>query len=423
MPTHIVCVNHRDYCGQGRRYVEHLHDMVRRHLPADSLAQFACFTDDPQPYAAGIDKRSLPEGLNGWYNKLSLFRRGLFPEGDRVVYFDLDTLIIGPLDEILAYDGEFAILRDFLRQGGFGSGVMLWRAGVGHDIWESFLAEGFPHVEGGDQIWIERHRPPRVDPLQERFPGRFVSYKLHCQLQAPAAAAVVCFHGLPRPHEATTGWVPLVWWPARPARQASPPEPVTPPEARFWLDNAASFITPRTALEHPEGFDPGPYMAGFFVGCSSVSDVGCGRGRLSAGFRPDIYLGLDINADVLAAARRTNPDHRYAGVLPGEAFPPSDGMLFYCVLLLVSDAALPDLLARATAAARRVVIGEIMDRRWRRGGEPPVFNRELEDYVIQMNRLGYVLRAHDRRIYEHYNNELWWGSRDTRLTVLAFERA
>jgi hypothetical protein len=105
----IICLNAENYLGMGKQYVEILHDMVMRNLAGGHEGKFVCFTDDPEPYAVGIEKRELPcLGLNGWWNKLSLFRDDLFPEGDRILYFDLDTLITGRLDEIVKYDGEFA---------------------------------------------------------------------------------------------------------------------------------------------------------------------------------------------------------------------------------------------------------------------------------------------------------------------------
>jgi len=76
------------------------------------------------------------------------------------------------------------------------------------------------------------------------------------------------------------------------------------------------------------------------------------------------------------------------------------------------------MIRRAAGAARRIVVAEIMDRRWRRGGKPPVFNREAEEYVAHLNGYGYALVASERRPYERYNNEKWWAARDTRLTVL-----
>ena len=66
--------------------------------------------------------------MNGWWNKLYLFKDGLFPKGDRILYFDLDTVITGRLDEIASYDGNFAILRDWLEPEIVNSSVMAWQA-------------------------------------------------------------------------------------------------------------------------------------------------------------------------------------------------------------------------------------------------------------------------------------------------------
>ena len=111
----IVCVNSNDYLGKGKKYVEILYDMVRRNLSEKVEGRFLCFTDDETPYNEGIIKKSLPGGLKGWWNKLYLFKDGLFDDGDLVVYFDLDTCIVGGLDNIIEYKGDFAILRDVYR--------------------------------------------------------------------------------------------------------------------------------------------------------------------------------------------------------------------------------------------------------------------------------------------------------------------
>lgn len=208
---HLCCVQTGNYQGRGAEYVNNLFDMVRRNLPAGMEGEFVCFTDDLSlDYHEDITTRGLPQGLEGWWNKLALFQDGLFPKGDRVVYFDLDTLIIGALDEIVAYEGPFAMLRDFYRQGGGQSSVMLWRAGFGHHLWNEYVAAGFPtHDLGGDQSWIEK----RVSPewLQDLFPGDFVSFKADCGKYPPKGSKVIVFHGNPRPHEVLDGWVPDVW--------------------------------------------------------------------------------------------------------------------------------------------------------------------------------------------------------------------
>lgn len=206
---HIVCVQTGNYLGRGPEYVNTLYDMVRRNLEAGLRGEFVCFTDSPFGLHKDIVTRPVPDGLEGWWHKLWLFSPGLFPEGDRVVFLDLDTLVLGALDDIVKYDGEFAMLRDFYRDDGFQSSVMCWRAGFGQHLWDDYVKAGKPtHDIGGDQSWIEKRTRP--DALQDLFPDAFVSYKVHCQKYPPKGAKVIVFHGRPRPHE-VGGWVADVW--------------------------------------------------------------------------------------------------------------------------------------------------------------------------------------------------------------------
>jgi len=206
----IVCVNAGNYLGRGADYVNILADMVARNISDKTAYKFICFTDTPQAIDIEVDIRPLPvDGLTGWWNKLSLFKDGLFPEGDRILYLDLDTVITSGLDEIIKYDGEFAILRDFLRQEGCQSSVMIWKAGNNIEIWEQWVAAGKPQTEYGDQIWIEKIVHP--DYLQDLYPDYFVSYKLSAIKEPPKNSKMVIFHGQPRPDEIIDGWVPKVW--------------------------------------------------------------------------------------------------------------------------------------------------------------------------------------------------------------------
>lgn len=191
-------------------YANILHDMVRRNLPPDFPARFVCFTDNGAGLHAGIEVRDLPPGVIGWWNKLYLFKAGLFPEGERLFYLDLDTAITGDVSAIAAYAGEFATLRDFYNLAGYNSSLMLWRAGFGAEIWQSFAAAGYPDIPGGDQAWIDR-TAPGADVLQDMFPGAIVSFKQGALMELPPGVRIVCFHGQPRPHEVQNGWVERVW--------------------------------------------------------------------------------------------------------------------------------------------------------------------------------------------------------------------
>lgn len=208
MTLRIVCVDAGNYLGRGAEYVSILFDSVRRNLPDGFPGQFVVFSDYLDDYGPGIEVQKLPGHLVGWYNKIFLFKDGLFPAGDRILFFDLDTVIVGKLDDLAAYDGPLALLRDFYRPLGCQSSIMAWEAGKHSDIWSLYVDESYPEVPGGDQAWIEAFRAVR---LQDKFGPMFASYKVNNCRSAPSNnASVIVFHGNPRPHECG-GWVPHVW--------------------------------------------------------------------------------------------------------------------------------------------------------------------------------------------------------------------
>lgn len=196
-------------------YVEILFDMVARTMPEGTIFRQVCFTDQPETYENVIN-RPLPEGVTGWWAKLCMFTPGAFKPGERVLYFDLDTVLIGMLTDIVGYEGEFASLRDVYRPDGLQSSVLMWEAGKSDFIWERWKAAGMPDIPGGDQAWIERaieaeRGALEFDRLQDVFPDKFVSYKADCLNGPSADASVVFFHGDIKPHEFVRGWVADFW--------------------------------------------------------------------------------------------------------------------------------------------------------------------------------------------------------------------
>ena len=211
----VCCVESSNYLGRGWQYVCNLRAAVARHLSIPH--RFVIFTEGqwqmgsyPPTADYPIETRPLPHpGLTGWMNKLALFKPGVFAEGERVLFLDLDTLITGSLDEIASYAGEFALLEDVIFPGQWGSGVMAWRGGFGANIFQSYLAAGCPDVKGGDQVRISR-QVKRADLLQDLYPNQIASYKMSGGVLSPHTR-IVAFHGVPRPHDVTEGWVPALW--------------------------------------------------------------------------------------------------------------------------------------------------------------------------------------------------------------------
>ena len=211
----------------GSEYVHRLYDGLRRNTTLPF--RFICFTDDPSGLRDDIEHRPLlnPDVI-GWWHKSWLFSDecGLT---DQVVYMDLDTVITGNVDEMLAWRGEFIIAANPAsrsrnpKAGNIGAMLMGWRGGMdyGRDTWGRVLRGG-PSLYGnqahtGDQRLMGLHPPDGGFRFwQDECPGaRIVSYKADIRANGnalPDDVAVVCFHGTPRPHEvADLPWMQEHW--------------------------------------------------------------------------------------------------------------------------------------------------------------------------------------------------------------------
>lgn len=188
-PLNIICLNHENYLGRGDEYVAKL----KAGIEANFTGAYSLHV---------LTEDDCPEGLHGWWNKLTMFQPGRF-EG-RCVYFDLDTVITGNLDDLMAYDGPFAALRDVWQPGQLGSSVMTWTAGELDHVWDAWVAADCPQDDPrGDQAWITEHMPMALR-LQDLLPGQLGSWKANFGMDAaniPATTRVCFFHGQPRPHE------------------------------------------------------------------------------------------------------------------------------------------------------------------------------------------------------------------------------
>jgi hypothetical protein len=189
----------------GREYLPLHVRALKRQIEQHSATphEFVCLTDIP---VAGVECIRLDHDWPGWWAKMELFRPDL---RGSILYFDLDTVITGSIEPLCQVAG-LTLLRDFYRDGapghqpeGLGSGLMLLPEADRMTPWLSFsrnpklLMNQFP---GGDQRFLEMHYQHRAARWQDLVPG-VVSWKVHCAQRGtvPKAAAVVCFHGQPRP--------------------------------------------------------------------------------------------------------------------------------------------------------------------------------------------------------------------------------
>lgn len=189
--TSIVCVWVHGHVPFTSEYVIRLASMVKRHM--DRPYRFVCLCDKPFLLArnSGIERIQIPKpekGMFGWWSKLQVFSDAHGFTG-RMLYLDLDTLVMQSLAPILDYPSPFALVPHggtFRSRGGlkvldrFNSSVMVWDAGVNHRLWDDWRPE-VPKLLWGDQDWISEQMPeadtmplewfPRVSALKETPPG------------------------------------------------------------------------------------------------------------------------------------------------------------------------------------------------------------------------------------------------------------
>ncbi|KKM72785.1 hypothetical protein LCGC14_1417100 [marine sediment metagenome] len=213
-----------------RTWVDRLQRGVVQHMNAEH--RFVCLTDTlsddvmfEQSAGTGLAWQRLRHGWPGWWSKMELFRL----DGP-VLYLDLDVVITGSLDELIAADCQpfdpaaFAISeqlgktnllvapRDFMNKRELNSSVLFFND-CGY-LYDQFAEDPDRHMSRfrGDQNFItDRCWDALTFP-----PGWCVSYRRDCRTklgvgQLPKGARVVCFHGAPKPPDVDDPWVKEYW--------------------------------------------------------------------------------------------------------------------------------------------------------------------------------------------------------------------
>lgn len=208
----IVCVKWGTKYGP--EYVNRLLSGFKRNSSVPF--KFHCFTEDSSKLSKDVIIHNLPyKKVIGWWNKLYLFSNEInIPQGETILFVDLDTLITSNVDDILRCTTEgIIVLKNFIYEylkknkpnmycPLMGSGLMMWKHGNFNNVWESFIedSEWISKViaRDGDQEWINRCIPDNKKIFwQAAFPERVVSFKMQCQQGLPEKCSIICYHGRP----------------------------------------------------------------------------------------------------------------------------------------------------------------------------------------------------------------------------------
>jgi len=205
--------------------------MIRRNTSFDF--QMYCLTDNPNAYQDPIIPLRLEPGLEGWWNKMLLFKQNVLPSGN-YLYFDLDVVIVDNIDCFFKFSG-FGITRDFINPdngllGGkeYNSSIMSFTQD--NALWNFFETNqsrlkdaqrkipffgdqnvisnylnniGFDQPFPDDWIWSFK-----VGAIRGRRP---LDHTKYFGSTIPNGAKVCVFHGRPNPDEVDVPWVNHHW--------------------------------------------------------------------------------------------------------------------------------------------------------------------------------------------------------------------
>ncbi|MCW5695786.1 MAG: hypothetical protein KIS96_03515 [Bauldia sp.] len=215
----VVTYLYRGAAGYRAEHANILRRMVARHLSVPHA--FWCVGDDPSGLDPEVrfhpcDASLLP--LSGCYVKLEMWKREAGFFGSRILLLDLDTIIVGSLDELVARPEPVVLYRDplFGRAEGwlYNGAFVLMEPGARPEVWESFDPKSSPAAVKAsglrlhDQAWLGMVLGPDM-PVVTAADG-VLSFKHDGvrELGAPPPhARIVFFHGRPKPWQVDSAWI------------------------------------------------------------------------------------------------------------------------------------------------------------------------------------------------------------------------
>lgn len=149
----------------GRKHVARLKAMLARHLSLPH--ELVCVTNIPGKVegvcrTVPLDMRTFVPATR--YGKLMLFRRDAGEIiGKRILYLDLDCVIVNSLDPVVSRPEPLVLWRnpnaDIPRRARYNSSIILMDAGCRPELYDGFNPQRHPaeiktYTSGTDQAWI-----------------------------------------------------------------------------------------------------------------------------------------------------------------------------------------------------------------------------------------------------------------------------
>lgn len=178
-------------------------DHVR--LLATQIDNLVCLSD---VLVEGVPTILLNHDWPAWWAKMEMFRPDI--HGD-IFFIDLDTVITGDISDLINI-GKTTMLKDFYHNR-LASGLMYITESDRRKVWDAWYYEPEYHMARcgryGDQMIIGEILHDAAT-WQNELPNRVISYKADYLKDKSKLekAAIVCFHGKPRPWDVAHDWLP-----------------------------------------------------------------------------------------------------------------------------------------------------------------------------------------------------------------------
>lgn len=221
--VNIVCMKWGDK--YPAEYVNILYRMVARNLTLPF--RFICMTEFPEGINKEIEIIPLPDfdepreehgSLCLAWRKLSVFDQDLYGQKGKILFLDLDVIIVDNIDCFFNYSDKLAIIENWSQPGRL----------IGQASAFCFEVEQYSHL-------LEKYRNDQTEVLKNNCTEQFYitrelgkgnfdffpdswckSFKFHCMYggflnsfltpkMPPAGSKIIVFHGSPNPPEALNG--------------------------------------------------------------------------------------------------------------------------------------------------------------------------------------------------------------------------
>lgn len=222
-PVNIVCMKWGTLYTP--EYVNNLYNMVARNLSLPF--RFICMTEIAEGIKPEVEILPLPDFREpDWayarycsaWRKLALFAREPFGLQGKVMFLDLDVVIVDAIDCFFTYSDKLAIIENWSQKGKMigQSSVFCFEAGTCTDLLEKYNNQHEIVMQNNrtEQLYITRELgPERFDFFPEEW---CKSFKMHCMpggflnsfmapTKIPKNARIIVFHGKPNPPDALAG--------------------------------------------------------------------------------------------------------------------------------------------------------------------------------------------------------------------------